>query len=155
MGKIMGVDFGDRRTGIAVSDPAAVIAFPRGTIESPLLQHTAAEVARLAAAEPVDRIVVGHPLNMDGTPGPRAARTAEFTAELRARTPIPVESWDERLTSAVVERVLLDADTSRAKRRAVVDKLAAQQILQSWLDAHAAPLPPDGDGDFPESAPWT
>ncbi len=146
----MGVDYGDRRTGIAVSDDSRVIAFPRQTLECPLLEQAAAAVARLAEAEAVAEIVVGLPLNMNGSTGPRAVRTETFMAELAKRTAIPVKRWDERLSTKTAESVLIEAGTRRAKRRSVVDKLAAQVILQSYLDAAAGPADPDDD---PENAP--
>ena len=135
MGKVLGVDFGDRRTGVAVSDDSRTIAFPRETLECPRVEQAAAAVARLAAAEGAAEIVVGLPVNMDGSRGPRAARTEEFLAELAKRTAVPLRRWDERLSTKVAEAVLIEAGTSRAKRRGVVDKLAAQVILQNYLDA--------------------
>ncbi|HPC57426.1 MAG: Holliday junction resolvase RuvX [Kiritimatiellae bacterium] len=135
MGKMLGVDFGDRRTGVAVSDADGVIAFPRETLDCPLIEQAAAAVARLADAEGVSAIVVGLPLNMDGSRGPRAERTQVFCAELARRTAIPVKPWDERLSTRLAESVLIEAGTRREKRRGVVDKLAAQIILQSYLDA--------------------
>ncbi|MBR6022084.1 MAG: Holliday junction resolvase RuvX [Kiritimatiellae bacterium] len=136
MNRILGVDFGDRRTGLAASDPTNTIAFPRETLECPNLQQAAAAVARAADALPAALIVVGWPLNMDGSPGPRTARTQAFIDDLSARTPVPIVRWDERLSSKVAETALLEANVSRTKRRAVIDKLAAQVILQSYLDAH-------------------
>ena len=135
MGKILGVDFGDRRTGLAVSDETGLIAFPRETLECPLLLQAAAAVARVARNLGVERIVVGYPLRLDGSPGPRAERTEEFIGELERRVEVPVVRWDERLSTCEVERVLIEAGTSRAKRKTVVDKLAAQVILQAYLDA--------------------
>lgn len=135
MSKVLGVDFGDRRTGVAISDEARVIAFPRETLDCPRVEQAAAAVARLAAAEQVAEIVVGYPLNMDGTQGPRTARTDGFLAELAKRTGVPLRKWDERLSTKIAEAVLIEAGTSREKRRGVVDKLAAQVILQGYLDA--------------------
>ena len=139
MPKILGVDYGERRTGVAVSDDSRTIAFPRETLECPHLEQAAAAVARLAEAERVAEIVVGYPLNMNGSAGARTARTDEFLAELAKRTAIPLRKWDERLSTKIAEDVLIEAGTSRQKRRGVVDKLAAQVILQGYLDAHAAP----------------
>lgn len=139
MARILGVDYGDRRTGIAISDEARVIAFPRETLECPRIEQAAAAVARLAEAERVSEIVVGLPLNMDGSAGPRAGRTEAFCGELARRTAIPVKRWDERLSTRIAEAVLIEAGTRREKRRGVVDKLAAQVILQGYLDAAAGP----------------
>ena len=138
MSKVLGVDFGDRRTGIAISDASRTIAFPRETLVCDHPEQAAAAVARLAAAEDVAEIVVGYPLNLNGTAGPRAARTDEFLAELAKRTALPLKKWDERLSTKIAEAVLIEAGTSRAKRRGVVDKLAAQVILQGYLDATGA-----------------
>ena len=135
MGKVLGVDFGDRRTGVAVSDETGLIAFPRETLECPLLLQAAAAVARVAAETGAERIVVGWPLRLDGSEGPRTARTQEFVGELEKRTSVPVVRWDERLSTCEVERVLTAAGSKGKKKRAVVDKLAAQVILQSYLDA--------------------
>lgn len=145
MSKLLGVDFGDRRTGVAISDDARVIAFPRETLACPRLEQAAAAVARLAESEAVAEIVVGYPLNMNSSKGPRTARTDEFLAELSKRTKIPLRKWDERLSTKIAEAVLIEAGTSRAKRRGVVDKLAAQVILQGYLDATA----PADDGGAP------
>ncbi len=95
MPKVLGVDFGDRRTGIAISDETRVIAFPRETLECPRLEQAAAAVARMAEAEAVSDIVVGYPLNMNGSEGPRTARTDQFIAEVAKRTSIPQHKWDE------------------------------------------------------------
>ena len=137
MSKVLGVDFGERRTGVAISDESRTIAFPRETLECPRVEQAAAAVARIAAAERVAEIVVGYPLNMNGTLGARTARTDEFLAELAKRTAIPLKKWDERLSTKIAEAVLIEAGTSREKRRGVVDKLAAQVILQGYLDATA------------------
>ncbi len=145
MSKVLGVDFGERRTGVAISDDARVIAFPRETLACPRLEQAAAAVARLAEAEQVAEIVVGYPLNMNGSTGPRAERTDKFLAELAKRTRIPLRKWDERLSTKIAESVLIEAGTRREKRRNVVDKLAAQVILQGYLDA-------TGPGD--EDEPW-
>lgn len=148
MAKVLGVDFGDRRTGVAVSDEARTIAFPRETLECPLVEQAAAAVARFAEAERAGEIVVGYPLNMDGTRGARAERTDRFMAELAKRTKVPLKTWDERLSTRIAESVLIEAGTRRDRRREVVDKLAAQVILQGYLDA-------SGSGATEEEEPWT
>ena len=139
MSKVLGVDFGERRTGVAISDDSRTIAFPRETLECPRVEQAAAAVARLAAAEQVGEIVVGYPVNMNGSEGPRTARTDEFLAELAKRTAVPLRKWDERLSTKIAEAVLIEAGTRREKRRGVVDKLAAQVILQGYLDAAGGP----------------
>lgn len=137
-GRVLGVDYGGRRTGLAMSDEASCIAFPRTTLECTRADQAAAAVARYAAAEGAGKIVVGWPLDMSGGEGPRIAATRKFLDELRKRTELPVETWDERLSTKIAERVLIAAGTRREKRGTVVDKLAAQVILQSYLDAHGA-----------------
>ena len=144
MSKILGVDYGEQRTGVAISDDSRTIAFPRETLECGRVEQAAAAVARLAEAEQVGEIVVGYPLNMNGTAGARVARTDEFLAELAKRTAIPLKKWDERLSTKIAEAVLIEAGTSREKRRGVVDKLAAQVILQGYLDASAEACPGGG-----------
>jgi putative Holliday junction resolvase len=135
MGKMLGVDFGDRRTGVAVSDADGVIAFPRETLDCPLIEQAAAAVARLADAVGGAASGGGRPLNMVGARGRRPYRTRGFCAVGARRTAIPVKPWDERLSTRLAESVLIEAGTRREKRRGVVDKLAAQIILQSYLDA--------------------
>lgn len=144
MSKVLGVDFGDRRTGVAISDDSRAIAFPRETLACPRVEQAAAAIARLAESERVAEIVVGYPLNMNSSKGPRTARTDEFLAELSKRTRIPLRKWDERLSTKIAEAVLIEAGTSREKRRGVVDKLAAQVILQGYLDATAPPAGGEG-----------
>ena len=137
-GRLLGVDYGERRTGIAISDESRTIAFPRETLECPRVEQAAAAVARIAAGEHVAGIVVGWPLNMNGTEGPRTERTRVFMEETAKRTAIPLVRWDERLSTKVAEDVLIAAGTRRERRRQVVDKLAAQVILQNYLDAQGA-----------------
>ena len=141
MSKVLGVDYGGQRTGVAISDESRMIAFPRETLHCPRVEQAAAAVARLAEAERVLEIVVGYPINMNGSLGDRTLRTDEFMAELAKRTDISLKKWDERLSTKIAEAMLIEAGTSRAKRRGVVDKLAAQVILQGYLDAGAGAVP--------------
>ena len=149
MSKVLGVDFGERRTGVAISDESRTIAFPRETLECPRVEQAAAAVARIAAAERVAEIVVGYPLNMNGSQGPRTVRTDEFLGELAKRTEIPLKKWDERLSTKIAEAVLIEAGTRREDRREVVDKLAAQIILQGYLDAAGFAAADAGAGEPP------
>jgi len=151
MSKVLGVDFGDRRTGVAISDDSRVIAFPRETLECPRIEQAAAAVVRVAESEAVSDIVVGYPLNMNGTEGPRTQRTDQFMAELAKRSDIPLHKWDERLSSKIAEAVLIEAGTRRENRRGVVDKLAAQIILQSYLDATGSPVTEEDDDPWEDS----
>ena len=135
MGRWLGVDYGEKRVGLAVSDESGILATPL-RIADVLSPKQAARAVREACAEiEAVGIVVGLPLNMNGTIGFKAEEVNVFCERLRRSVNVPVETWDERLSTSMVERVLLEADMSRGKRRKVRDKLAAQVILQGWLDA--------------------
>lgn len=141
MGRILGVDLGTRRIGLALSDPLGLVASPLAVIEraaSHEVDHRAIlEAAREAEAE---RIIVGMPLSLSGRAGPSAraaaAEVAELT-ELAAAEALPVETHDERLTTVAAERALAAAGVPGPARRRVVDKVAAAVMLQSWLDGRA------------------
>jgi putative holliday junction resolvase len=130
--RIMGLDVGDKTVGVAISDELQIAASPRTVL--PRDGREWAAVARMAAEEDVGEIVVGMPVTLSGQSGPQAEKVAGFIATLRGRVSIPVREWDERLSTVEAERVLLAADASRARRRRVIDKLAATLILQSYLD---------------------
>ena len=134
--RVMGLDVGARRIGIALSDETGTIAQGKGVYRRRTPDEDVGYLAEKAREWGVGRIVVGLPLNMDGTEGEEARRAREFAAALEEAVGIPVELWDERWTTAEAERVLVEADLSRRKRREVRDELAAVLILQSWLDAH-------------------
>jgi putative Holliday junction resolvase len=134
---ILAVDYGERRIGLAVGEPETGLAFPLRVAEVRGEAEAIAAVRAACAERRADRVVVGLPLNMDGTRGPQAQRAAAFAARLAEALGLPVDLWDERLTSREVGRTLLAADLSRSRRRQVTDKLAAQVLLQSYLDASA------------------
>ncbi len=135
-GRILGVDFGDTRTGIAASDPGRFLASGIGTISPGGIEKTAQRVAEIAAEQKVSSVVVGLPRNMDGSAGPRAQRCLEFAELLRERleNAIPVVMIDERLTTVSATRYLNETNTRGAKRKGVIDTLAAEIILQNALD---------------------
>jgi putative Holliday junction resolvase len=135
MGRILGIDYGTRRIGMAVSDEAGMLATPLCTAEVRSAPEAVAAVCRVAKEKAAVRIVVGLPLNMDGTKGPMAQEAEAFAQRLAERSGLPVDLSDERLSSGLVERTLLEADLSRGRRKEVRDKLAAQVILQGYLDA--------------------
>lgn len=137
MDRILGLDYGTRRLGFAVSDPTGIIATPLETVDVRSDDEACRAVADRVAETGARSMVVGNPLNMDGTPSAIALRVAAFLERLREFVDIPMVLWDERLSSREAERVLLEADVSRAKRRQVRDKLAAQLILQNYLDAQS------------------
>lgn len=138
--RLMGLDVGDRSIGVAVSDELGISANPITVIRrTDSLKKDIAEVRRIADEYGVQRIIVGLPLMMNGTVGIQAEKVQEFAEQLRRRVHVPVETWDERLSTAEVERLLIASDQSRARRKEVVDKLAAAIILQSYLDRHRSP----------------
>lgn len=133
-GRLLGVDFGDTRTGLAVSDPSRLLSSGLETLKPGGLEKTAEAVARTAAEQKVSAIVVGLPKNMDGTEGFRAARCREFAERLAALTGLPVAMLDERLTTVSASRYLNETNTRGAARKGVIDTLSAQIILQNALD---------------------
>ena len=134
-GRILGVDFGDTRTGLAVSDPGRFLASGIGTVSPGGIEKTAQRVAEIATEQRAVAVVVGHPRNMDGSAGFRAQRCVEFARLLEALLPqVTVVMMDERLTTVSASRYLNETNTRGAKRKGVIDTLSAQIILQNWLD---------------------
>jgi len=133
--RLMGLDLGTKTIGVATSDLTRQIATPVETIARRKFTADAARLLELTARENIGLIVLGLPVNMDGSEGPRAQSTRAFARNLAKLTPVPIVFWDERLSTAAVERMLIAADASRAKRAEVIDKLAAAWILQAALDS--------------------
>ncbi len=133
--KIMAVDLGLARTGVAVSDPRETLASPVGTLEEWNLQRLAQRVAALAAEHKAEMLVVGHPKNMDGTRGESARRAEEFAATLSELSGLPTQLWDERMTTVSAIGYLNQTDVRGKKRKRVVDTVAATIILQDFLDS--------------------
>ena len=133
-GRLLGVDFGDKRTGLAVSDDRQTIASGIDQISVGGMQKTADAVAEMAKARGVAAVVVGLPVNMDGSHGPRAQHCEKFAGELSRRVDIPVVMIDERMTTMAASRYLNETDTRGQKRKGVIDTLSAQIILQNALD---------------------
>ena len=135
-GRIMGVDFGDTRTGLAVSDELRFLASGIGYISPGGIEKTAEAVSEIAQERGVTAIVVGHPINMNGTEGPRAARAAEFAQLLRDRLAgVEVVLFDERMTTMAAARYLNETNVRGKKRKGVIDTLSAQIILQNFIDS--------------------
>ena len=132
--RLMGLDVGQKTIGLALADPGHRIASPLQTIRRTKFKLDAAALARLIADHGVGGLVIGLPINMDGSEGPRCQSVRQFQRNLAARIDLPMAFWDERLSTAAVIRTLLEADTSRARRKQVVDKMAAAYILQGALD---------------------
>lgn len=134
MPRILGLDYGTKRIGLALSDELGIIAMPLGVVDAGNPEKAVLAIKETCREKEVAKIILGLPLNMDGTTGFAANDVTKFADVLRAATGLDVETWDERLTTAIVERMLIQADTRRDKRKNVRDQLAAQVILQSYLD---------------------
>ncbi len=134
--RILGLDIGSKRIGVAVSDELGLTAQGLRTLTF-TDENSAVEVIKEIAEEyKVTEIVVGLPYNMDGTEGRQAEKVRSIMAAIERSVDLPVFEWDERLSTVAAERVLLEADMSRSKRRKVIDKIAAVLILQGYLDGH-------------------
>lgn len=129
----LGLDYGKKRIGVAVSDSLGVTAQPLTVIEAKSFKQNAAVIGALCREHNVSKIVVGYPLNMDGSAGYSAKEAAEFADKLKNKLNIAVELCDERLTSQFAEKILLEADLTRSNRKKVRDKVAAAMILETFL----------------------
>ena len=143
--RLIGIDPGAKTVGLALSDVRLMLASPFGSLKRGKLKGMAAEIMALARKENVGGVVVGWPLSLDGSAGPAAQAVGDWALALSEVTGLPAALWDERLSSAAVNRFLVGtADLSRGKRAAVVDRMAAAYILQAALDASAAARPAEG-----------
>jgi putative Holliday junction resolvase len=134
-GKLLGLDLGTKTIGVAISDAMRYSATPLETISRTKFTADAARIAELVAENGAAGIVLGLPLNMDGSEGPRVQSTRAFARNLAHKVDVPIVFWDERLSTSAVERMMIDeANMRRDKRAAVVDKLAASYILQGALE---------------------
>jgi len=134
--RLLGLDLGSRIIGVALSDVGLSLASPFGSIKRGKLRDNAAEIAAIARKEDAGGVVVGLPLSMDGTVGPAAQAARDWTLAMSEATGLPTALWDERLSSAAVNRFLVgEADLSRRKRAEAVDRMAAAWLLQAALDA--------------------
>jgi putative Holliday junction resolvase len=137
--RILCIDYGARRIGLAVSNPEETMAVGAGVIEVRRGEDPLPAVAAAAAGRRPDRIVLGLPLNMDGSISNLSAAMQAFAARLQAETGIPVELWDERLSSAAAEEKLREVKMKRGRKRTQVNQVAAQVILESYLEARRTP----------------
>lgn len=132
----LGIDLGAKTMGLAISDPGLTVASPLETLPRRKFSKDLPALQKLVEERGIGGFIFGLPTNMDGSEGPRAQSTRDFAANLARHIPLPVGFWDERLSTAVVERMMVDeADLSRQKRARSVDKMAAAYILQGALDA--------------------
>jgi putative Holliday junction resolvase len=132
--RLLGFDLGEKTIGLALSDTMLTVATPLETLKRGKFSVDAVVIESLINQHGVGGLVIGLPLNMDGTDGPSAQSARAFARNFANRSPLPIVFWDERLSTAAVTRTLLDADASRKRRGEVVDKMAAAYILQGMLD---------------------
>ncbi|MCA1808574.1 MAG: Holliday junction resolvase RuvX [Lentisphaerae bacterium] len=144
MSRCLGVDYGSCRMGLAISDETGILASPLRTVPINGPRQAIAAIAAACSERMVERVVVGLPLDMQGRTGPAALAVLQFVERLRNELNLPVDTWDERLSTSQVERCLIDANVRRARRRQLRDQMAAQVVLQSYLDART-PLTPIDD----------
>ncbi|MGH6718805.1 MAG: Holliday junction resolvase RuvX [Alphaproteobacteria bacterium] len=133
--RVLGLDVGTKTIGLALSDTGRIIASPFATLKRGRFRDDVRALGRIVAEHGVGAVVVGLPINMDGSEGPRCQSVRAFAANLLGVLPLPLAFWDERLSTAAVERMLIAADISRKRRAELDDKLAAAYILQGALDA--------------------
>lgn len=134
--KILGLDYGEARIGLAVSDPFGILATPLETISEKNRSRQLEAASQAAKENRAEKLVFGLPIRMDGSRGHRAEYTEEFAKDLSEKTGLPYEMWDERLSSTEAHRILEEGGVSGKKRKTKVDKIAAVLILQGYLDAH-------------------
>ena len=135
MKRVLALDLGEVRVGVAVSDPLGITSQGLETISVKSKRQLMGEIAAVVREQSAGEIVLGWPVNMDGTPGPGAREAEKFAEELRRKFKIPVILRDERLSTAQAEKMMLEGNLSRAKRRKRIDRVAAQLILQNYLES--------------------
>ncbi len=140
MMRYLGIDFGTKRLGLAVSDELGIIAGKYGTIER---KGTKTDVERLKGIieqEKIQKVIIGYPKNMDGSSGDTARKVEDFVSNIKRQINIPIETWDERLSSVSAEKLLIQGEVKRRKRKKVIDQLSAVIILQNYLDYQNLPI---------------
>jgi putative holliday junction resolvase len=133
-GRILGLDVGETTIGLALSDVRRAIATPLSTIERSKFSKDIEKLKTIISTHKISALVIGYPINMDGSKGPRTQSTRSFVANISKHFELPMLLWDERLSTMVVERMMIEADMSRQRRAELVDKLAAGYMLQGYLD---------------------
>ncbi|NJN69551.1 MAG: Holliday junction resolvase RuvX [Nitrospira sp.] len=142
--RILALDYGTKRIGVALSDELRWTAQPLETFERRALDWDVAHIATLVSSHDVERVVLGFPLQLDGRQGPAVLAMRAFAEKLEAGISVPIILWDERMTTKAAEDLLIAADVSRKKRKGVVDRIAAAILLQSYLEAQASSSAVDG-----------
>jgi len=149
--RILALDPGTKRIGVALSDELGWTAQPLETFERKSLAADIAHINELVRRHEVREIVIGMPVQMNGRVGPAAQSAQQFLEAVQAAVGIPVIAWDERLTTKAAEQMLIEADVSRRKRKGAVDRVAAALLLKSYLE-HLSSLQPAADGSTPDEA---
>ena len=139
MARVLGLDIGERRIGVAVSDPTGTVARPLAALVRTSRQSDFQAIRRLIEEHAVDRIVVGLPLSLNGSEGPQARQTRRYSQHLAEAVPVPVEFWDERYSTAVAADILMSRRRRRPSGQNTVDAVAAAVLLQSYLNATTSP----------------
>jgi putative holliday junction resolvase len=142
MGRILGIDYGEKRIGLALSDSTATVATPLKVLSADTPTSVLREIDDIVRQYGVQRIVVGLPLRMDGSLGPAAEGVRAFIDRLREEVSVPIATWDERFSTVTAQNALIESGARRKRRKEVVDKLAAQIVLQHYLDAQTGLPPP-------------
>jgi putative Holliday junction resolvase len=137
--RILGLDFGSKTIGVAMSDELTITAQTLTSISRTALNRDLEALLALIREHAVEEVVIGMPINMDGSRGPAAQAVEDFIDRLKSLTAVKIIPWDERLTTVAAERILLEGDLSRRKRRLVIDRLSAAIILQGYLDSRPKP----------------
>jgi len=132
--RLLGLDLGSKTIGLALSDLSRIVATPLETIKRTKFTKDAAQLLDICNEHNVSALIIGLPLNLDGSEGPRVQATKAFVRNFSEKTDLPMAFWDERLSTVAVERTLIEADASRKRRAEVIDKMAAAFILQGALD---------------------
>lgn len=137
-GSLLGLDLGEKRIGVAFVSGGATIAFPLTVIQRKGREQVLQEIRKIILDKKIEKVVVGLPMTLKGTIGPAAEKMIKEVEWFQTQLSVPVVLWDERLSSKEVERVLIEADVRRDKRKEIIDQLAAQRILQNYLDCSIA-----------------
>ncbi len=135
--RLMGLDVGEKTIGIALSDVSRMIASPLETIERKTFTKDMERLAQLLDMHRVGGVIIGYPINMNGTEGPRCQSIRQFARNVAEKHPVPLLLWDERMSTMAVERTMIEAGMTRQRRDQIVDKLAASYILQGFLDTNS------------------
>lgn len=145
--RILCIDLGDKRIGTAISDEFGLTAQPHEVFERKNVSFDFSIILDIIDSFQIGEIIVGLPFNMNGSIGPQAQKVLVFIDKLKHKVQVPINHWDERLSSCAAEKTLIEANVKRKKRKKIIDKMAAQYILQGYLDYKYIPLEANMDGD--------